>query len=104
MNSLKVRTWEYLQNMSLLIFFRKLKIYLQWKENHTFLSGFQEILKRKDNPYTWRREEVSNINVSKINDLRLKIQPLEDSQLKNEDNLEKLSNPYKLEIIDENRH
>ena len=40
--------------------------------------------------------------VKEIDDLRLKIQQLEDNQLDNEDNLEKLSNLYKLGIIDEN--
>ena len=40
--------------------------------------------------------------VEEIKDLRNKIQQLEESQQENDDNLEKLSNLYELDVIDEN--
>ena len=45
----------------------------------------------------------SKINslIEEINDLRYKIQQLEESQLDNQDNIDKLSNLYELGVIDE---
>ena len=42
--------------------------------------------------------------IKEINELKYKIQQLEDFQIDNEDNLGKLSNLYKFGIIDENGH
>ena len=45
----------------------------------------------------------SKINslIEEINDLRYKIQQLEENQQDNQDNIDKLSNLYKLGVIDE---